>query len=91
VSLMVVTLRSPPGIVHVRFAIPGFRSLQQDFAVAARYVLRAALGEDGRQECSGHDRSHPSATIFRKHVDYLDCGQAMVRLLVDLDLKTTKE
>jgi uncharacterized membrane protein (GlpM family) len=43
-------LRLSRGIVCVRFAIPGLCSLQQDFAVTARYVLRAALGKYGRQE-----------------------------------------
>src|ERR1700691_1866134 len=42
-------LRLPGGIVRVRFAVPGLSSLQQDFAVAAGYVLRPVLSEHSRQ------------------------------------------
>jgi hypothetical protein len=59
--------------------------------VTARYVLRAALSEYGRQKCSSDDGSHSSDMAFRNHVDFLHCRQAVVRLLVDLDLSITKE
>jgi hypothetical protein len=72
--------------VRVRFAVPGLSCLQQDFALAARHVLRPALSKDGRQECSSEDGSYSPETIFRNHVDFLHCRQAVVRLLVDLVL-----
>jgi hypothetical protein len=77
--------------VRVRFAIPGLRGLQQDFAVAARYVLRAALSKGGRKEGFSEDGGDSSDTILGSHVDFLHCRQAVARLHVDLDLSITKE
>src|ERR1700739_4993399 len=84
-------LRLSRGIVGVRFSIPGLRSLQQDVAVAARYVLRSALSKQGRQRCCDDDGSCPCDTGFRNHVDRLLECLAVTRFLVDLELSMINE
>jgi hypothetical protein len=84
-------LRLPGGIVRVRFAVPGLSSLQQDFAVAAGYVLRPVLSEHSRQRCCAENGSYSQDAVFQNHIGRLHGRQAVMRLLADLDTSMSAE